>query len=71
VGAGQRRVFFEEVRRFVEMTQREQEIRLSGRIPSVGEYWEYRMGTSAVGTLMGLIEYVAGHLRKPRTQDRS
>ena len=56
MGAEQRRVFFEEVRRFVEMTQREQEIRLSGRIPSVGEYWEYRMGTSAVGTLMGLIE---------------
>ncbi|KAI9705375.1 MAG: hypothetical protein M1820_005205 [Bogoriella megaspora] len=44
----QRRRFLEEISRFMEMSQREQEFKLSGTLPSLAEYWEFRLGTSAV-----------------------
>ena len=38
-----------EMRLYLEKTEVEQQFRLHERIPSVDEYWQYRLGTSAVG----------------------
>ncbi len=43
--------------RFLAKSQREQELRLSGKIPSIEEYWAFRMGTSAVGVGVAALEY--------------
>ena len=48
---------------FLAKSQHEQEIRLSGRIPTVAEYWSFRMGTSAVGVGVAALEYF--HLFPP------
>ncbi|KAL9115819.1 MAG: hypothetical protein Q9227_000187 [Pyrenula ochraceoflavens] len=53
----QRERFFRAIVHFIMMTQKEQEMRLSDRIPSLAEYWSYRMGTSGVYTAMALVEY--------------
>jgi hypothetical protein len=44
--------------RFLMHSKREQETRLSGRIPSIKEYWEFRMGASAVGVVVAALEYI-------------
>jgi len=48
--------FLDEMMLFLEMSRSEQEVQLSGRIPTVEEYWVYRMGTSAVGVVVSLTE---------------
>ncbi|TAQ88585.1 hypothetical protein B7494_g3094 [Chlorociboria aeruginascens] len=53
----QRQMVFEELKYYIHTTQTEQEIKLSGRIPSVKEYWKARMGTSAVGVCEAVVEY--------------
>ena len=32
----------------MEMSRQEQEVRLRGKVPTLEEYWSFRMGTSAV-----------------------
>ncbi len=41
---------------YIEMTGAEQRVQMSEKIPTVEEYQECRMGTSAVGVLFALIE---------------
>ncbi|KAF1913064.1 isoprenoid synthase domain-containing protein [Ampelomyces quisqualis] len=53
----QRKRFMEELTRFMEKTSREQQFRLCCGIPSVEEYWSFRMGTSAVGLVVAVQEY--------------
>jgi len=55
---------------FLEMSQLEQEYRLGDTIPNVEEYWFCRMGTSAVGPCMAVVEYSLGQ-RLPRSVMRS
>ena len=52
----QRRTFLNEILYFIEMTQVEQHIRLSLRLPTVAEYWHYRLGTSAARVASALID---------------
>ncbi len=54
--AEQRRTFFDEMAVFLEMSQLEQEYRLGDKVPTVAEYWICRMGTSAVGPCMAVVE---------------
>ncbi|KAF4629253.1 hypothetical protein G7Y89_g8894 [Cudoniella acicularis] len=53
----QRRNLLNEIELYIEMTEVEQEIRLSGSLPSVQSYWKYRMGTSAVRVSLSTNEY--------------
>ena len=43
---------------FMEMSEREQRLRLSGILPSVDEFWGYRLGSSAVHVTLAVNEYV-------------
>ncbi len=42
--------------RYLDMSEVEQRIRLSGQVPTVEAYQEMRMGTSAVGVTLALLE---------------
>lgn len=42
----------------MEMSEEEQRLRLSGTIPSVEGFWEYRLGSSAVCVTLAVNEYV-------------
>lgn len=44
----QRTRLCEEILRLVHMAQHEQEYALSGQVPTVDQYWRFRLGTSAV-----------------------
>ena len=54
----QRERFSREVETFMNASEREQRVRLSGGLPSVEEFWEYRLGSSAVGVCLAVNEYV-------------
>ena len=41
---------------FLDMSRREQILRLQGTLPSLEEYWSYRLGTSAVDVTTAVIE---------------
>ena len=43
----------------MDMTEREQRWRMNGAIPSVEEYWDYRLGSSAVTVTLAVNESVA------------
>jgi len=43
---------------YIGTTETEQKFHLDGIIPSLEEYWEVRMGTSAVAACLAVIEYV-------------
>jgi hypothetical protein len=58
--------FVDEVHRYMASQQREQGRKLKGSIPTVGQYWETRLGTSAVNCMLALNEY--GYLSMSRTQ---
>lgn len=45
---------------FLQMSSTEQSLRLSGTIPSLNTFWQYRLGTSAVSVCLALNEF-AGH----------
>ncbi|KAF4629893.1 hypothetical protein G7Y89_g8253 [Cudoniella acicularis] len=53
----QRRNFMKEIIFFMEMSEIEQRRRLSPELPTIGEYWECRMGTSAVGVCIAMLEF--------------
>lgn len=54
----QRKRFLQEMDFFIQKAQLEQKSRLDGRILSLEEYWDIRMGTSAVGVIMAVNEWV-------------
>ena len=41
---------------FLDMTYREQILRLKGNVPSIEDFWSYRLGTSAMGIMMAVNE---------------
>ncbi|KAF2008694.1 terpenoid synthase [Aaosphaeria arxii CBS 175.79] len=53
----QRHMFLKEMEFFMEMSEREQILRLSGGIASMEEFWEYRLGSSAVTVCLALNEF--------------
>ncbi|KAF3929391.1 hypothetical protein ABW19_dt0206252 [Dactylella cylindrospora] len=55
---GQRKIFLEENIRFVHATGDEQRAELGGEAPTIEEYMRIRLGTSGVGTLSALTEYM-------------
>ena len=50
--------FFEEFLYFVDMTDLEHQVVMSGILPSVAEYQQRRMGSSAVGLCLAITEWV-------------
>jgi hypothetical protein len=56
VSPGQRKRFMAELRRFLAHTKREQQFQLRTQIPSLEEYWSFRMGSSAVGLVVAVQE---------------
>jgi hypothetical protein len=49
--------FVDEIEHYMECQQREQARKLTGKIPTVAQYWDTRLGTSAVPTMLALMEY--------------
>jgi hypothetical protein len=58
---------YEEIRLFMEMSELEQRMRLAGVIPSVEEFWRYRLGSSAVTVCMALNEFSWEDMNLPST----
>lgn len=52
----QRERFSFEMEVFMEMSEREQRLRLSSTVPSVEEFWAYRLGSSAVCVTLAVNE---------------
>jgi hypothetical protein len=52
----QRMRVYDEMRLFMEMSEHEQRMRLKGAIPTVEEYWKYRLGSSAVRVSLAVVE---------------
>ncbi|KAH7313116.1 isoprenoid synthase domain-containing protein [Rhexocercosporidium sp. MPI-PUGE-AT-0058] len=60
----QRQNFFEDMKFYIATTETEQRYKLDGKIPTLKEYWEARMGTSAVAACLAMIELVH-HIKGP------
>ncbi|KAL8908996.1 MAG: hypothetical protein Q9207_000447 [Kuettlingeria erythrocarpa] len=58
----QTRAFFEELVFFVKMTESEQRVQMSGVLPTVKEYRQRRMGSSAVGVCIAVTQFVVPDL---------
>lgn len=52
---------------FIDMSRREQSMRLDRKVPSIEEFWEYRLGTSAVRIALAINEYVRRNHQVLRT----
>jgi hypothetical protein len=50
-------MFVREMEFFMETSEKEQRLRLSGTIPSLDEFWHYRLGSSAVAVCLSLNEF--------------
>ncbi|KAF7504832.1 hypothetical protein GJ744_001698 [Endocarpon pusillum] len=58
--------FLHELTFSLEMSKVEQEYSLSDRIPTISEYWAFRMGTSGVGAFLAMAEYsIRSRLPRP------
>ncbi|KAI8950959.1 isoprenoid synthase domain-containing protein [Xylaria longipes] len=53
----QRRILFDHFNQYIDATRLEAEAERSSDIPSLKDYWEVRILTSGMGTLLGLSEY--------------
>ena len=53
--------FVNEIDYYMDCQQREQGRKLTGKVPTVSEYWETRLGTSAVTSMLALNEYERLH----------
>lgn len=51
--------FLKESITFVEMTGIEQKVQMSQKLPSIEEYTQRRMGSSAVGMCLAITEYAS------------
>jgi hypothetical protein len=49
-------VLYDELEFYITHTRVEQEVHLSGRIPSIAEFWAFRLGSGACGVLFATIE---------------
>jgi len=56
VSSEQRDRFLKEITTFVEMSQCEQSMRLDRKVPSIDEFWGYRLGSSAVCVTLAINE---------------
>ncbi|KAK4225138.1 isoprenoid synthase domain-containing protein [Podospora fimiseda] len=56
----QRRRFLKQIKEYMAGCEVEQEYVLSGKIPSLKEYWDHRLYTSSVWTYCALADYMAG-----------
>ncbi|PQE26796.1 terpenoid synthase protein [Rutstroemia sp. NJR-2017a BVV2] len=54
----QRQILLEQMLFFMDCSEIEQRVRLSGELPTIGQYWNCRMGTSAVGVTLAVNECV-------------
>jgi hypothetical protein len=61
----QNKMVYEEMRFFMDMSEREQRLRLSGAIPSIDEFWRYRLGSSAVTVCLALNEFSWENMHLP------
>jgi hypothetical protein len=61
----QNKMVYEEMRFFMDMSEREQRLRLSGTIPSIDEFWHYRLGSSAVTVCLALNEFSWENMHLP------
>ena len=52
----QRERLVEHMRTFMDMTELEQRLRLKRTVPSIEEYWGYRLGSSAVNVTLAVNE---------------
>ncbi|KAI4235240.1 MAG: hypothetical protein LQ349_003306 [Xanthoria aureola] len=53
----QRCRFMKHMENFLEMSRREQALRLRGTLPTVEEFWSYRLGSSAVHITLAMNEF--------------
>ncbi|KAM3072435.1 hypothetical protein ACMFMG_009236 [Clarireedia jacksonii] len=56
----QRRILLEQMVFFMDCSEIEQRVRLSDELPTIGQYWDCRMGTSAVGVTLAVNEFANG-----------
>jgi hypothetical protein len=61
----QRKMVYEEMQFCMNMSEQEQRLRLSGAIPSLDEFWRYRLGISAVTVCLALNEFSYDGMRLP------
>ena len=54
--------FINEMGYYMDSLQRDQGRKLTGKVPTVAEFWEGRLGTSAVTCMLALYEYDRLHL---------
>ncbi|KAI0190865.1 isoprenoid synthase domain-containing protein [Astrocystis sublimbata] len=58
--SGQCQRFYDEIAHFMSASQAEQEYRLMGDLPTLEQYWNFRLGTSAVYIGTAIAEYSLG-----------
>ncbi|KAL2058800.1 hypothetical protein ABVK25_000091 [Lepraria finkii] len=59
----QRQRFLNNMKVYIQGSRVEQELRISGRVPTVEEYWDYRMRSSAVDVTSSMTEFsIKGNL---------
>lgn len=62
----QRQRVYDTMQLFMNMSEHEQRLRLSGAIPSVEDFWRYRLGSSAVPVCLGFNEFSCEGMNLPR-----
>lgn len=53
----QRLRFFQEMDYFIRKSEEEQRLRLDGHVPTMYEFWNYRLGSSAVSVCLAVAEF--------------
>ena len=62
----QRERVYDTMQFFMRMSEHEQRLRLSGTVPSVEDFWRYRLGSSAVPVCLAFNEYSWEDMNLPR-----
>jgi len=63
---GQRQMVYDEMEDFMQMSEQEQRLRLTNdRLPTLEEFWGYRLGSSAVFICLAVNEYAYGDIELP------
>lgn len=62
---GQRQRFFEAIEFYMTMVKHEQKLRLSGHIPTIEDFWYFRLGSSGVDLALNVHEYSCEGVRFP------
>lgn len=52
----QRQRFLNNMKVYIQGSRVEQELRISGRVPTIEEYWDYRLRSSAVDVTSSMTE---------------